>query len=75
MHEVLASILCSFLGLNLSDVGIIEADVSDETSLRQMCANGKVLLNCVGPVRLLASCMQCRYLSCVIVVFSVLVIV
>ncbi|XP_062501648.1 saccharopine dehydrogenase-like oxidoreductase [Corticium candelabrum] len=38
-------------GGNPSDVGIIEADIEDETSLKQMCASCKVLLNCVGPYR------------------------
>ena len=33
-------------------VGVIVADVKDETSLHQMARQAKVLLNCVGPVSL-----------------------
>ncbi|GIY05447.1 saccharopine dehydrogenase-like oxidoreductase [Caerostris extrusa] len=36
---------------NLNNIGIIEADVSNEDSLAAMCKSTTVLLNCVGPYR------------------------
>jgi short subunit dehydrogenase-like uncharacterized protein len=38
-------------GVSPSEVGIIKADVNDDSSIRQMCRSSKVLLNCVGPYR------------------------
>eukprot|EP00794_Sanderia_malayensis_P019258 gene19258-21186_t len=52
--EKLANILEwleSETGCNLSDVGTIIADTSDEKSLFTMCARTKVVLACVGPFR------------------------
>lgn len=45
-------------------VDIIEADTTDEESLKRMCAKTKVLLNCVGPYRYLGepvvkACVDC----------------
>ncbi|XP_060802021.1 saccharopine dehydrogenase-like oxidoreductase isoform X1 [Amyelois transitella] len=37
---------------DLSAVKIIVADISDEKSLKDMCSQGKVLVNCCGPYRL-----------------------
>uniref|UniRef100_A0A2A4JJC6 Saccharopine dehydrogenase NADP binding domain-containing protein n=1 Tax=Heliothis virescens TaxID=7102 RepID=A0A2A4JJC6_HELVI len=39
-------------GEDLSDVKVIVADIGDEASLRQMCAQTKLLVNCCGPYRL-----------------------
>ena len=43
---------CAFfpLGYDVKDVGVMVADVSDESSLNAMCASAKIVLNCVGPV-------------------------
>lgn len=38
-------------GKDLSDVPVIIADVTSEKSLTEMCAQAKVILNCVGPYR------------------------
>lgn len=38
------------LGYDITDVGVIVADVSDESSLNAMCSSAKMILNCVGPV-------------------------
>ncbi|XP_052739721.1 saccharopine dehydrogenase-like oxidoreductase [Bicyclus anynana] len=38
-------------GIDLSSVKIIVADVSDEKSLQEMCAQTRVLVNCCGPYR------------------------
>ena len=38
------------LGYDVKDVGVIVADVSDESSLNAMCSSAKIILNCVGPV-------------------------
>ena len=39
-----------FLGYDVKDVGVIVADVSDESSLNAMCSSADIILNCVGPV-------------------------
>ncbi|XP_020632673.1 saccharopine dehydrogenase-like oxidoreductase [Orbicella faveolata] len=39
------------LGYDVKDVGIMVADVSDESSLNAMCSAAKIVLNCVGPYR------------------------
>jgi len=36
-------------GLPLTDVGLLEADVSNPSSVEAMAKQGKVVLNCVGP--------------------------
>ncbi|XP_071797123.1 saccharopine dehydrogenase-like oxidoreductase [Asterias amurensis] len=38
-------------GKDLKDVGVLIANVNDHQSMDDMCAQGKVLLNCVGPYR------------------------
>ncbi|XP_022091289.1 saccharopine dehydrogenase-like oxidoreductase [Acanthaster planci] len=38
-------------GKDLSDVGVILANVNDNQSMDAMCKQGKLLLNCVGPYR------------------------
>ncbi|XP_038071676.1 saccharopine dehydrogenase-like oxidoreductase [Patiria miniata] len=38
-------------GNDLSKVGVILANVNDNQSMSDMCKQGKVLLNCVGPYR------------------------
>ena len=35
---------------SVSQVQLVEADVSDHESLVKMCKTAKVVLNCVGPV-------------------------
>ncbi|GFY42239.1 saccharopine dehydrogenase-like oxidoreductase [Trichonephila inaurata madagascariensis] len=40
-----------YIGKDLSNIAIIEADVSNEESLTTMCRSATVLLNCVGPYR------------------------
>jgi short subunit dehydrogenase-like uncharacterized protein len=37
--------------LGLGDLALIEADVGDEVSLRKMCAQTRLVINCVGPFR------------------------
>ncbi|XP_066961736.1 saccharopine dehydrogenase-like oxidoreductase isoform X2 [Macrobrachium rosenbergii] len=39
-------------GLDLKDVGLILADVSDKESLNKMAAQSSVVVNCVGPYQL-----------------------
>lgn len=39
-------------GEDLSSVGVIVADVGDEKSLLEMCAQTKLVINCCGPYRL-----------------------
>ena len=39
-----------FLGEDLSDVGIITADIKDHDALMACCEKGSIILNCVGPV-------------------------
>ncbi|KAG0721476.1 Saccharopine dehydrogenase-like oxidoreductase [Chionoecetes opilio] len=39
-------------GLSLEDVGLIQADVSDQKSLHEMAAKSNVVINCVGPYQL-----------------------
>lgn len=39
------------LGKSVKDVGVIEAEVSNASSLAAMAKMGKVVLNCVGPYR------------------------
>ncbi|XP_064120928.1 saccharopine dehydrogenase-like oxidoreductase isoform X2 [Macrobrachium nipponense] len=39
-------------GLDLKDVGLILADVSDKDSLNKMAAQSSVVVNCVGPYQL-----------------------
>ena len=36
-------------GIDLSNIPVIEADVNNEASLRNMTSQGKVIVNCVGP--------------------------
>ena len=40
-------------GIDLKDIPIIEADIIDHQSLRAMTSRTKLVLNCVGPFRLL----------------------
>lgn len=42
------------------EVGVMVADVSNESSLNAMCSSAKIVLNCVGPV--------CK-LPCTVLVF------
>lgn len=39
-------------GLNLEDVGVIQANVADQKSLNEMAAKSNVVINCVGPYQL-----------------------
>lgn len=41
---------CLLLGYDVKDVGVMVADVTDESSLNAMCSSAKIVLNCVGPV-------------------------
>lgn len=41
----------SELGYDIKDVGVIVADVSNESSLNAMCSSTNIVLNCVGPYR------------------------
>uniref|UniRef100_A0A2H1WM84 SFRICE_017814 n=1 Tax=Spodoptera frugiperda TaxID=7108 RepID=A0A2H1WM84_SPOFR len=50
--DVLRVANCCFLGEDLSAIKLIVADVGDEKSLREMCAQTNVLINCCGPYRL-----------------------
>lgn len=38
-------------GADMSRVGLIEADVTNTSSIKQMCLRTKVVVNCVGPYR------------------------
>ena len=38
------------LGKDLSSVEVIVADIKNNDSIKSMCAKGRVILNCVGPV-------------------------
>ncbi|XP_054716477.1 saccharopine dehydrogenase-like oxidoreductase [Uloborus diversus] len=40
-----------FVGKNLNSIEIMTADVSDDSSLANMCKSSKIILNCVGPYR------------------------
>lgn len=42
----------SITGKNLKNIPVIEADVSNEKSLADMCQRAKLIINCVGPYRL-----------------------
>ena len=42
--------VCWSLGYDVKEVGVMVADVSDESSLNAMCSSAKIVLNCVGPV-------------------------
>ena len=50
MSPPLLIVLFFFLGYDVKDVGVIVADVSDESSLNAMCSSADIILNCVGPV-------------------------
>ena len=55
MHSNFKGSVCS---LDCAESGIegidtIVADVSDQASLEAMCSKATVLINCVGPVRIL----------------------
>lgn len=41
-----------FTAIDLSSIKVIVADVGDYDSLKTMCSQGRVLLNCCGPYRL-----------------------
>jgi hypothetical protein len=43
--------LFHFSGKDLRNMPILEADVSNESSLNNMCQQAQLILNCVGPVR------------------------
>ncbi|XP_026759514.2 saccharopine dehydrogenase-like oxidoreductase [Galleria mellonella] len=47
--EALIKELTKLTGRDLSNVRIIVADVKDEPSLKAMCAQTKILVNCCGP--------------------------
>ena len=38
------------LGIPGDAVDVLQADISDMTSLEAMCSSTKVIINCVGPV-------------------------
>lgn len=56
--------VCLCLGYDVKDVGVMVADVSDESSLNAMCSAAKIVLNCVGPVcRLFCNCFFLLFLN------------
>jgi len=44
--------MCLFTDADLSAIRVIVADVEDESSLREMASQARVVVNCVGPYRL-----------------------
>jgi short subunit dehydrogenase-like uncharacterized protein len=44
--------LHEFIGEDLGTVRVVLADVKDESSLKNMAAQARVVVNCVGPYRL-----------------------
>ncbi|KAM3959967.1 saccharopine dehydrogenase-like oxidoreductase [Aphomia sociella] len=50
--ETIIADLTKLTGRDLSQVKLIVADVEDDKSLKEMCAQAKVLVNCCGPYRL-----------------------
>ncbi|KAM3959966.1 saccharopine dehydrogenase-like oxidoreductase [Aphomia sociella] len=50
--ESLIADLTKATGKDLSKVKLIVADIKDDKSLKEMCAQAKVLVNCCGPYRL-----------------------
>jgi short subunit dehydrogenase-like uncharacterized protein len=43
--------MCKFTDADLAAIRVIVADVEDETSLREMATQARVVVNCVGPYR------------------------
>jgi len=43
--------MCEFTDADLAAVRVIVADVEDESSLREMASQARVVVNCVGPYR------------------------
>ncbi|XP_053605326.1 saccharopine dehydrogenase-like oxidoreductase [Plodia interpunctella] len=50
--ESLVAEVSKLAGKDLSAVKVIVADVSDDKSLKDMCSQARVLVNCAGPYRL-----------------------
>jgi short subunit dehydrogenase-like uncharacterized protein len=43
--------MCELTGADLAAIRVIVADVEDESSLREMATQARVVVNCVGPYR------------------------
>jgi short subunit dehydrogenase-like uncharacterized protein len=43
--------MCEFTDADLAAIRVIVADVEDESSLREMASQARVVVNCVGPFR------------------------
>jgi short subunit dehydrogenase-like uncharacterized protein len=43
--------MCKFTDANLAAIRVIVADVEDESSLREMATQARIVVNCVGPYR------------------------
>ena len=43
--------MCEFTDADLAAIRVIVADVEDESSLREMASQARVVVNCVGPYR------------------------
>ena len=43
--------MCEFTDADLGAIRVIVADVEDESSLREMASQARVVVNCVGPYR------------------------
>ena len=44
--------MCEFTDADLAAIRVIVADVEDESSLREMASQARIVVNCVGPYRI-----------------------